>query len=77
MNYEIILYDARVVPLHRAVCKIVFTEDRTRNSVGVILHSHEQVKALIEQLKTYTTPPPSWGMPEKELDRMSHDGDNA
>lgn len=61
VNYEIILYNAKVVPLRGAVCKIVFNENQTRNSVGIVFHSHDQVRALIDQLQIYTTPPPSYG----------------
>lgn len=69
MNYEIVLYDVKVVPLKNAVCKVVFTENQTRNVVGVVFHSHDQIKALMDQLRQYSTPPPSWGMPDEEIDR--------
>lgn len=69
MNYEIVVYDIKIVPLKNAVCKLIFTEDRTRNVVGIVCHSHDQVRNLIEQLRQYSTPPPSWGMPDEEIDR--------
>ena len=53
MIYEIVAYDTKVVPLKTSVCKILISESQTRNSVGVVFHSVDQVRELVNQLKVY------------------------
>mgnify|MGYP001565496803 CR=1 FL=1 len=66
MNYEIFVYDLKVIALKNATCKITFTEDRTRNVVSVICTNHNQVRDLIEKLQQFATPPPSYGVTHLE-----------
>ena len=61
MNYEIVLYEAKCVPLKNAVCKLIATENQTRNVVGIVFHSAEQVRILIEALRPYAVQQPIGG----------------
>lgn len=53
MIFEIVCYDVKVVPLKSSVCKLMVSENQTRNSIGVVFHSVQQVRDLIDQLKVY------------------------
>ena len=63
MQYEFVTYNTVTRPRNQvAVAAISFTEENTRNKVIAVLKTHEQVRELIEQLKSFAYPVPSYGV---------------
>ena len=62
MQYEFMTYNTVTRGRKEtSVAAISFTEENTRNRIIAVLKTHEQVRELIEQLKPFAYPVPTWG----------------